>query len=339
MQDKIRWGIMGTGSIAGQFAEGLNEVPDATLVAVGSRSAKSADAFGRRFGPPRRYGNYEALVNDPEVDVIYVATPHSCHAGNTLLALSAGKPVLCEKPFAINAGETEQVIQFARERKLFVMEAMWTRCFPLMEKLRELLATNAIGEVRMLTADFGFRAEFLEEERLFNPAYGGGALLDVGVYPVSLASMIFGPPTQIASLAHLGPSGVDEQAAIVLSHAGGQLATLSTAIRTDTGHDACLFGTSGQIRIDSPWWRPTAMTLSRNNEEDDRMEFPLRGNGYQFEAGEVGRCLRAGQLESRVMPLDETLTIMKTLDQIRAQWGLKYPMEQASGRGHPPTGA
>lgn len=327
MSDTIRWGILGTGSIAGQFADGLNELSDARLVAVGSRSTESANAFGDRYSVANRHASYEALVKDPEVDVVYVATPHSCHMENTLLALSAGKPVLCEKPFAINADQARRVIEFARAKKLFVMEAVWTRYFPLMENLRALLAENSIGHVRMVTADFGFRAEIQEEERLFNPAFGGGALLDVGIYPVSLASMIFGAPKKIASLAHLGKTGVDEEAAMILSHADGQLAVLSTALRTETMHDACIMGTTGRIRIDSPWWRPTGMTLSRGGANDERFEFPLKGNGYQFEAEEVGRCLRDDRLESDVMPLDETISIMKTLDTIRAQWGLKYPME------------
>jgi len=327
MNRTIRWGILGTGTIAHKFAAGLKILPDAKLLAVGSRTAKSADAFGRQFDVPHRHVGYGAVVNDPEVDIIYVATPHSCHKDNTLLALAAGKAVLCEKPFAINAREAEQVIAFARAKRLFLMEAMWTRCFPLMAKLRELLESKIIGEVRMLTADFGFRAELQEEERLFNPAFGGGALLDVGVYPVSLASMIFGTPTQIVSLAHLGKTGVDEEAAMVLSHANGQLAVLSTAIRTDTPQEAIIMGTKGRIRIHSLWWHPTAMTLTREGVSDETMEFPHAGNGYQFEAAEVMSCLRAGELESRVMQLDETLSIMKTLDATRAQWGLKYPME------------
>ncbi len=327
MNKTIRWGILGTGTIARKFAAGLKILPDAKLIAVGSRSAESAGTFGIEFEVPRRHVSYEALVNDPEVDVIYVATPHSCHKDNTLLALAAGKAVLCEKPFAINAREAEQVIAFAGARKLFLMEAMWTRCFPLMERLRELIESKAIGEVRMLTADFGFRAEIQEEQRLFNPAFGGGALLDVGVYPVSLASMIFGAPTQIASLAHLGKTGVDEEAAMILSHSKGQLAVLSTAIRTDTPQEAIIMGTTGRIRIHSLWWHPTTMTLTREGVTDEVMEFPHAGNGYQFEAMEVMKCLRAGQLESRLMPLDETLAIMKTLDTIRARWGLKYPME------------
>lgn len=327
MSDPIRWGILGSGKIARQFVAGLKILPDAKLVAVGSRTGEAAQAFGAQFGVSRCHPSYEALAHDPDVDVIYVATPHACHRENSLLALAAGKAVLCEKPFTINAREAGEVIAFARDKKLFLMEAMWTRCFPLMDKLRELLATQAIGELRMLTADFGFRAEYHEEPRLFDRAVGGGALLDVGVYPVSLASMLFGPPTQIDSQAHLGPSGVDEKAAIILSHAQGQVAVLSTAVRVDTAQKAVLCGRQGSIRIHRPWWRPTMMTLSREVQADEVLEFPLVGNGYQFEAAEVMRCLRAGKLESDLMPLDETLAIMQTLDAIREQWGLKYPMD------------
>jgi predicted dehydrogenase len=190
-----------------------------------------------------------------------------------------------------------------------------------------LLAAKSTGEVRMLTADFGFRAEYHEEERLFSPAAGGGALLDVGVYPVSLASMIFGAPSRTFSCAQLGKTGVDEEAAIILSHVHGQLAVLSAAIRLETPQEAIIMGTAGRIRIHSPWWRPVAMTISRDGRSDEVMEFPFAGNGYQFEAAEVMTCLRAGKLESRVMPLGETLSIMRTLDAIRAQWGLRYPMD------------
>lgn len=327
MNDPIHWGILGTGKIARQFAAGLKQLPDAKLIAVGSRTAEPAEAFGKQFAVAHRHPSYEALVRDPDVEAIYVATPHSCHYENTLLALAAGKAVLCEKPFTINAREAEAVIALARTKKLFLMEAMWTRCFPLMAKLRELLASQAIGEARMLTADFGFRAAYHEEARLFDPTAGGGALLDVGVYPVSLASMIFGSPTRIVSQAQLGKTGVDEAAAIILSHAQGQLAVLSTAIRLETAQEAIIMGTTGRIRIHSPWWRPAAMTLTRDGRSDETMEFAFAGNGYQFEAAEVRRCLRAGKLESHVMPLDETLAIMRTLDAIRAQWGLRYPMD------------
>src|SRR5882762_7410329 len=173
MSNRIHWGILGTGKIAHQFAAALRRLPDAELLAVGSRSADSAGHFANEFGISRRYGNYAELVSDPEVEVIYIATPHSCHAENTRLALNVGKAVLCEKPFTINAAQAREVIQLARERKLFQMEAMWTRCFPLMKKLRELLTSGAIGEVRQLTADFGFRAEYQDDSRLFGPEFGG----------------------------------------------------------------------------------------------------------------------------------------------------------------------
>jgi len=268
------------------------------------------------------------LVTDAGVDVIYVATPHSGHAGHAALALRAGKAVLCEKPFTINATEAAGVIQLARERKLFLMEAMWTRFFPLMATVRRRLSEGVIGELRMLTADFGFRAGRTEAPRLFGPEFGGGALLDVGVYPVSLASLLFGTPTSILGTANLGPTGVDEEAAILLGHERGQLALLHTAVRLETVQEAILTGTHGRIRIHAPWWCPGALTISREDQPDERMEFPIPGNGYEYEAQEVMNCLRAGRLESPLMPLDESLAIMRTLDSLRAQWGLKYPMEQ-----------
>lgn len=327
MTNRIRWGILGTGKIAHQFATALRRLPAAELLAVGSRSLEAATRFAEKFNIGRRYKSYAELVSDPEVEVIHVATPHSCHAENTQLALKAGKAVLCEKPFTINAAQAREVIGLARDRKLFLMEAMWTRCFPLMAKLRELLSSGAIGETRQLTADFGFRAEYKDESRLFGPEFGGGALLDVGVYPVSLASLLFGTPTRIVSTANLGPTGVDEEAAMILTHPGGQLAILHTAIRLETAQEAIIIGTQGRIRIHSPWWRPVSMTLAHEGKTDEQFDFPLEGNGYEYEAQEVMDCLRSGKLESPVMPLEESVSIMRTLDAIRAQWGLKYPME------------
>ena len=325
--DKVRWGILGTGYIARKFAEGLAFLPDAELAAVGSRSQAAADAFGDEFGVRRRYTSYEALAEDPDVEVVYVATPHSLHGDNSRLCLAAGKAVLCEKPFAINAAEAAGVIEVAREKRLFLMEAMWTRFLPLLVEVRSLLAQRVIGEVRMVTADFGFRTEVDPGNRLFDPALGGGALLDVGIYPMALAFMVLGRPAHIMSMAHLGRTGVDEQAAVILSYEQGQLAVLTTAIRTQTPQEATLFGTQGSIKIHSPWWRASRLTLASEGEPERIIERPIAGNGYNYEAAEVMDCLRNGRLESEVMPLDETLAIMKTLDEIRAQWGLKYPSD------------
>jgi predicted dehydrogenase len=328
MAEKVRWGILGTGNIAKQMARGLAVLPDAELLAVGSRSQESADGFGEQFDVERRYTSYTDLVNDPDVQVVYIATPHSLHRENSLLCLRAGKAVLCEKPFAINATEAREVVAMARERQLFLMEAMWTRFLPVMGRVRELLAGGAIGDVRMVTADFGFRAPFNPRGRLFNPELGGGGLLDVGIYPVSLASMVFGPrPARVSSMAHLGETGVDEQAAMILGYEQGQLAILSSAVRTHTPQEAFLIGTEGRIRVHTPWWKPTNLTVSVEGQEDQTETLPFEGNGYNYEAAEVMACLRAGKLESDVMPLDETLAIMETLDQIRGQWGLRYPME------------
>ncbi len=328
--DTIRWGILGTGLIATKFATGLRVLPDAELSAVGSRAQATADAFGDKFDVPRRHTSYQALVEDPEVDVVYVGTPHSLHRDHSVLALQAGKAVLCEKPFAINAAEAKQVIAVARQEGHFLMEAMWTRFLPAMQRVRQILVDGVIGDVRMATADFGFRTPFDPQHRLFDPHRGGGALLDVGVYMVSLASMVFGPPSRATGMAHLSETGVDEQSAAILGYDGGQLFLLHTAVRTETPQEAILMGTSGWLRIHSPWWCPDTLTLSIPGQEAEEIRLPHEGNGYNYEATEVMNCLRAGELESAVVPLDESLEVMKTMDQIRAQWGLRYPMERVA---------
>jgi predicted dehydrogenase len=328
MANKVRWGILGTGNIAKQLARGLAVLPDAELLAVGSRSQAKADGFGEQFDVERRYASYTDLANDPDVDVVYVATPNNRHREDSVLCLRAGKAVLCEKPFAINAAEAREMIALARERRLFLMEAMWTRFLPVLERVRQLLAGGAVGDLRMLTADFGFHSSFNPQMRLFNPELGGGALLDVGIYPISLASMVFGTrPTRISSMAHLGQTGVDEQSAVILGYEQGQLAILSAAVRTETPQEAVLIGTEGWIRLHTPWWKPAALTVSIRGQEDRTETLPFEGNGYNYEAAEVMACLRAGKLESDVMLLNETLAIMETLDHIRAQWGMRYPME------------
>ena len=323
---KTRWGILGTGSIARKFAEGLRSVKDAELLAVGSRQQETADKFADEFGAPRRHVGYSSLAADDGLDAIYVATPHTMHRDDTLRCLEAGRAVLCEKPFAINEAQAREMVAAARRQKAFLMEAMWTRFLPAMVRLRDLLAAGTIGEVRQVAADFGFRAGFNAKGRLFDPALGGGALLDVGVYTVSLASMILGEPTEVAALGHLGSTGVDEQSACVLKYKGGQLAVLSDAVRTGTPMEATVMGTEGYVRVHSLWWRPVRLTVHVKG-GDQVIDVPFEGNGYNYEAAEVGRCLREGRLESAVMPLEETLAVMRTLDRIRSQMGLKYPME------------
>ncbi|MHB8095587.1 MAG: Gfo/Idh/MocA family protein [Candidatus Aminicenantales bacterium] len=358
MADKIRWGILSTGNIAASFARGLRAVPGAELVAVGSRSRDTAERFGRRFDIPHRHPSYEALAGDPDVDVIYVGTPHNLHHDNTLCCLEAGKSVLCEKPFAINEAQAGRMIAEARKRKLFLMEAMWTRFLPASLELRKMVTEGIIGDVQMIEASFGFRADLNPAGRLFNPALGGGALLDIGIYPISFAYRLLGPPNRITGLADIGSTGVDERSGVILGYPNGALAVLHFSLTTDMPSDALVMGTKGRIKVHAPIYRPDHLTLIRRalpgpnqgrwtgiagkigrsralspirkhfmGRGSRTLPFPLTGNGYNYEAAEVGNRLKEGKIESEVMPLDETLDIMRTMDRIRAQWGLKYPGE------------
>ncbi len=327
MADKLRWGIIGAGGIARKFAGGLEAVEGAELVAIGSRSQEKADKFGDELSIPHRHASYEDLVGDAEVDAVYVATPHPMHRPNSILCLEAGKAVLCEKPFTVNAREAEEVVAVARDKGVFIMEAMWTRFVPPIVRVREILAEGVIGEVRMVMADFGFRCGWNPEGRLLNPELAGGSLLDVGIYPVSLASMILGAPAKVTGFAHIGETGVDEQAGMVFGYEGGRIAVLATAVQTQTPHAGWILGTEGRICLHHAWWKGSPITLHAKGKEPEEIEVPITGNGYNYEAEEVARCLDAGKLESDVMPLAETVSIMKTMDELRAQWGLKYPME------------
>ena len=318
----FRWGILSTGRIASTFAKGLEALEGSTLQAVGSRDLSSAKRFAKQTGAQSAHGSYEALAADPEVDAIYIATPHPYHRENTLLCLAQGKPVLCEKPFAMNAAEGREMVAAARAPGVFLMEAMWSRCNPVLTEVSRLLQEGAIGEPRMLQVDFGFRTDFDAGSRLFAPQLGGGALLDVGVYCVSLAHHVFGgPPEALTGLAHLGQTGVDEQSAWVMRFPAGGLAVCSSAVRTNTPQEAVITGTEGRIRIPN-FWHADRYLLGK----EERV-FQHPGNGYHYEAAEVARCVRAGQLESELLPLDETVQVLETMDSLRAEWGLRYPGE------------
>lgn len=324
---KIRWGILSTGAIAHTFAEALQDVEDAELVAVGSRTKTSADAFAKKFGIASAHASYEALANDENVDVIYIATPHVFHKDNTLLCLNAGKHVLCEKPLALNRAEVAEMVQVARDKKLFLMEALWTRFLPHMTKLRELIDEGVLGELRMLQASFGFRmGEVDRDSRLFNPDLGGGSLLDVGVYSVMLSQWLFGAPEEILSFATLGQTGVDEEAAFMFRHSEGRISQLSSAIQLEMADSATIMGTKGRIHIPD-WWQPSRLELTNADKETEILDIPCELNGYAYEAIEVGRCIREGALESSVAPHQDSLDIHATLDALRQQWHLVYPQE------------
>ncbi len=323
----VRWGILATGGIARTFAADLKLLPDAKIIAVGSRTRESADRFADDFGIPLRFGSYEELATCPEVDAIYVATPHPFHKQNTLLCLNAGKAVLCEKPFAINAREAQVMVDIARSKKVFLMEAMWVRFTPLFQKVKEWLEDGLIGDIRYLQSDYGFLSDKGPKSRVFNLKLGGGALLDVGVYPVSLASYVFNKqPDVIKTCGYLGATGVDEQSSIIFEYDGSKTASIFSANTLETKKESIIFGTRGSIHIYGPWWQLQNVRVKIDG-GDTIEEFPLQGKGYTHQAIEVMNCLRDGKLESGIMPLRETVAIMKTLDHIRAQWGLKYPME------------
>jgi predicted dehydrogenase len=327
MQRQTRWGILATGNIARKFAEGLADVEGARLVACASRSQDRARAFADQFDVPRAHGSYQALARDDEVDVVYIATPHPFHHDNALACLEAGKAVLVEKPFAVNARQGREIVQAARRKGLFCMEAMWTRFFPVMVQLRQILADGRIGQVRMLQADFGFRCNRDPQHRLLNPDLGGGGLLDVGIYPLSLASMVLGEFKHVTGLAEIGDTGVDTQAGIVGRHPGDRISVLSCAVQTATPREAWILGTQGRVHLPDPWFAPRSMTIRDPDGSEEAFEPPATGNGYNHQARAVGDCLARGQTENPDMPLDETLAILETMDQLRDQWDLVYPFE------------
>jgi predicted dehydrogenase len=345
---KIRWGILGTGLVARQFAKGLSFLPDAELFAVGSRTAASAEEFKRQFNVLHAYQSYAELVGDKEVDVVYIATPNHRHKDDCFLCLNAGKAVLCEKPFALNARQAYEIIALARQNRIFCMEAMWMRFMPLVRKALELVRSGVIGEVRMIAADFGIQANFNPLGRLFNVQLGGGALLDLGVYPLSLAFQILGAPSQITAQAFMGKTGVDEQSTVLLGYAQGCSAVLSASLRARLSNEAVIIGTKGKITICEPFYRPYRLSIINFSHDAPEVKLSFKagnklmkiikrpseivqqaveGNGYNYEASEVMECLRRKDLESKIMPLDESLKIIEIMDTVRFQWGLKYPCD------------
>ncbi|MCJ7777751.1 MAG: Gfo/Idh/MocA family oxidoreductase [Sedimentisphaerales bacterium] len=328
MAKKIRWGIVGTGQIAHLFAQGLSALKDTEIAAVSSRTEESAEKFAAEFGVPNRHIGSVALAGDKDVDVVYIATPHPMHKDDTINCLKGGKAVLCEKPFAMNSAEAMQMIMCARKKNLFLMEAMWMYFFPAMAKIRQLSADGAIGEVRLVQANFCIRCEWNPKSRLLNPQLGGGALLDVGVYDIAFARMIYGKePGRISSMAHIGKTGVDEQGSMIFGYEGGAMAVLTCAVQTETLFEAAIYGTDGYIKIPHMFFQPDRIIVKAGQEQEKEIKFKRLGNGYSYEAAEVMRCLRDGEVECPIMPLDVSIAIMKTMDQVRQQWGLVYPME------------
>ena len=314
----LRWGVLGTGGIARSFVADHAMTTSGRIVAVGSRERGSADRFGDAFGVDRRHGSYEALVQDPEVDVVYVATPHPMHHRDCLAALQAGKAVLVEKPFTMDADEARELVGTARSRGLFLMEAMWTRFLPHVREIRRLIADGALGEIVSVTADHGQWFTYDPAFRLFAPGLGGGALLDLGVYVVSLASMVLGRPDRVVALADRAPTGVDSQTSVLLGYPGGAQAALTCTLRARSPNRAAIVGTKARIEVDGVFYAPTTFSLVSTDGSTVRYEHAHEGRGLRHQADEVARCLRDGLVESPEMPLDETVAIMETMDAVRA---------------------
>jgi predicted dehydrogenase len=321
----VRWGILGTGVIAKAFAEDLPRVPGAVRAAVGSRAPGSAAVFAERHGFARAHGSWAALAADDAVDVVYVATPHAFHHAAALACLRGGKAVLCEKPLTLDLPSAALLVQEARSRRLFLMEAMWMRCNPAIRRAAELVAGGAIGEVTTVRADLGLPGPYPATHRLRDPALGGGALLDLGVYPLHLAHLFLGAPAAVRSWARLTPEGVDENTGVVLGWASGAVGALSCGIVGDTGNTAAITGTAGRIDLPRDYFRARSFTLHRPGAEPAEATFPFLGHGYHLEAAEVQRCLAEGLLESPLVPQDTTLEVMALADTIREELGVVYP--------------
>jgi predicted dehydrogenase len=325
MTAPIRWGLMAAGGIARTFAADLARVPDATLVAVGSRSQETADAFANEFDIPNRHSSYEALAADPDVDAIYVSPPHPFHRDATLLALRGGKAVLCEKPFAMDLAESTEMVEAARSAGTLLVEAMWTRFLPTMVRVREILAAGTLGSLVYVTAEHGQWFADDPEFRLFAPSLGGGALLDLGIYPVSFVHMVLGVPSRITAVSDPAFTGVDATTSAILQYPSGAHAVVTTSLAAASGNPAAIYGTAARLELDGVFYTPTSFrVVSRDGEVLETYTPPAGGRGMEHEAIEVGRCLREGLTESPLMPLDETLAIMATMDEIRRQIGLDY---------------
>jgi predicted dehydrogenase len=324
MTTRIRWGILATGGIAAAFVADLKLLPEAEVLAVGSRRPDTAETFAAKHDIPRAYGSWSDLAADPDLDVIYVATPHSAHHAATKLCLLSGKAVLCEKPFTLDAASAAELVAIARERGLFLMEAMWTRTLPAIRRIQELVRDGAIGKVTAVYADFAAGGSFPPTHRLRARELGGGALLDLGVYPVTFAHLFLGVPQRIVALAARSPEGVDENTGMVFGYESGAVASLHCGIVGDSQVSASVVGTEGRIVIPRGFFHAAGFTLVRGDHAEE-VVLPRRGNGMGYEAEEVMDCLAAGRTESELVPLAVTLEVMGILDEVRAQIGVAYP--------------
>ncbi len=325
--EKYKWGIIGLGHIAESFAKGLTVLENAELYAVASRQQEKANSFASKYNAKIAYGSYEDIVNDKDVDVIYIATPHNVHFENALMCLENKKAILCEKPLTVNTKQTDKLILTAVKNNTFLMEALWTRFLPKINKAIEIIDSGVIGNTSYLRADFGFNAPYLPQGRLFNPDLAGGALLDVGIYTIFYALQFFGYPDKITAHAKIGETGVDENCSIHLEYKDGKVAQLFCTIIAETPMTVDIAGTKAHLTVEKPLYAPSDIHI--NNKESQFTHFKIDhiGNGYNYEAMEVMQCLEEGKLQSDKISWEFSRNSMKIMDEVRRQIGLRYPFE------------
>ena len=327
MSEEFRWGILGTGGIAKAFARDLSYLNSHVVAAVGSRSLESANNFAIEFSSCKTYSSYEDLVSDPTLDAIYIAVPHPFHASASILALNAGKPVLCEKPFTVNSSEAQSVVEAAIENDVALMEAMWMRFLPHINEVRSIVASGILGQIISVTADHGQRLADQGIDRLTNPELAGGALLDLGIYPVSFAHMVLGVPEKITATAMLTEKGVDAATSMIFDYKQGAQAVLTTTMDAQTPCRAVISGVNGWLEIDRTFYQPSPMRVFHYDGTITEYPSVYKGHGLREQAIEFARVIRSGEKESPLLSNKESLEIMAMMDEIRSQIGLKYPFE------------
>lgn len=325
----MKWGIMATGVIAAKFADTMRRMEEEDrVVACGSRALKKAERFAREFGIPRAYGSYEALLEDKEVEAVYIATPNNMHYENCRMCLEAGEHVLCEKPFTINAEDAGRLFDMAEERGLFIMEAFWIRHLPALQKMQELIKWGVIGDVCFARSEFGFAASGARKARKFDSSLGGGALLDIGIYNLGFMHMVMGDdiPLGFTSNYHLNEYGTDDYSTILLDYPGGRRGAVTTSIGVLMPREAVVFGTKGSIYL--PDYQMAEQLVVRTTGKGEyTQEFPFDVNGFEYQIREVDRCVRLGMSTSDTLKKEDTLAVLRLMDDIRKTWGMKFDCE------------
>lgn len=326
MADKIyNWGILGPGKIARKFASALEIPKHSRLYAVASRDQNRAKDFASEFNADKYYSDYIDLIQDPQIDVVYIATPHAFHYELATACLENNKPVLSEKPLTLDAEQTEKLLALCEKNKVFLMEALWTRFIPMTVSILEKIHQGIIGDIQYIKADFGFPAPFNPAGRLFDPALGGGSLLDVGIYPLFLSTLILGQPEKIQASGRLSDSKIDLDCQAVLQYAGNKTALIASSIHYQMPITAEITGTRGQIQIPCPWYKNHYYHLKTGNEDWEKVELPPLANGFEFEIDEVVRCLEQVRIQSPLWPVSSSLQLAKLMDEIKRQLGVQYP--------------